>query len=262
MAAPLLPGGGPAMAALREGVIEPVDLATLLAIAQSFEFVSGGRCWASWEDLQLLTGLSEAQVRESADRLLAAQLVACNRDRDFVRWWYWRLHPQLFTDCRTTRQADARRWAEWREALASGCRPDDRVSGTRPRFLRQKAREREQLEAAAAGAAEPAAEPVAVAEGAQVLTAALAPAGAAAAARGRRRPAGNRRPAGGGEPQSPPAQARVQPAAVLPPVGRVQPAARVVNLRPSPEHRAADLAWRAEAEQRRRQRQQQQAAAS
>ncbi|MFN9113048.1 MAG: hypothetical protein ACK5XN_23515 [Bacteroidota bacterium] len=64
-------------------------------------------------------------------------------------------------------------------------------------------------------------------------------------------------PAGGGEPQSPPAQARVQPAAVLPPGGLGQPAARVVDLKPSAAHRAADLEWRRQSEERRRQRQQQ-----
>jgi hypothetical protein len=36
----------------------------------------------------------------------------------------------------------------------------------------------------------------------------------------------------------------------------------VVNLKPSAEHRAADLEWRQQSEERRRQRQQQQAAAS
>jgi hypothetical protein len=249
------------MAALREGQIEPADLAVLLAIVQSFEFM-GRRSWAEWSDLVQLTGLPEEAARAAAGRLLAAELVACGRDADRPSWWHWKLSPLLVTDCRGTRQADARVWAEWRELVASGARPDDRVSGTRLRALRQRAREREQLEAAAGAelaAAHVAERELVMVAPAREIVAALAPAAPAAPARGRRRPVESSpgSPAGGGEQQLPPAQARVQPAA---PPAPAAPAGRVVSIRPSDAHRAADLEWRRQSEERRRQRQQKVAA--
>jgi hypothetical protein len=234
------------MAALRQGLIEPADLAVLLAIVQSFEFM-GRRCWAEWSDLVQLTGLQEEAVRASAGRLLAAELVACGRDADRPSWWHWKLSPLLVTDCRGTRQAEARRWAEWRQLLAAGCRPDDRVSGTRLRFLRQKAREREQKAAARAAEAQ---------QPARVLVAALAPetpADRPAPARGVQRPPAAAAPAGGAggqrQQQPEPAGQTIRRQGLLSEIGS---RARVVDVRPTPEQRAAEAEWQAQADEARR----------
>jgi hypothetical protein len=148
---PLLPGGGPLLEALRQGLIEPSDVAVVLAILQSFEW-KGGRCWAEWPDLAAATGMPESVVMAATDRLQTAELLAVGRDADRPVWWFWVLHPLAVSDGRTAQQAERFRHAQWEQLLAAGARPDDRVSGTRPRLLRQLAREREAKAARAAAA--------------------------------------------------------------------------------------------------------------
>ena len=145
---PLLPGGGPALQALRTGEIEPHDFAVLDALRQSFEW-KGGRCWAEWPDLAAATGMPEESVRSATERLMQAQLLAVGRDADRPRWWFWVLHPWLVSDGRTTQQAERMRWAQWEQLLAAGGRPDDRVSGTRRRRLGELSREQAARAAAA-----------------------------------------------------------------------------------------------------------------
>jgi hypothetical protein len=146
---PLLPGGGPALQALRAGEIEPQDFAVLDALRQAFEW-KGGRCWAEWVDLATATGMPEELVKPATERLMQAQLLAVGRDADYRRWWFWVLHPSLVSDGRTTQQAERMRWAQWEQLLAAGDRPDAPVTGTRPRRLRELARERAAKQAARA----------------------------------------------------------------------------------------------------------------
>ena len=148
---PLLPDGGPLLVALRQGLIDASDLAVVWATLQSFEW-KGGRCWAEWPDLAAATGMPEESVRSATERLMQAQLLAVGRDADYRRWWFWVLHPCLVSDGRTTQQVERMRWAQWEQLLAAGARPDDPVTGTRPRRLRELARERAAKAAAKAPA--------------------------------------------------------------------------------------------------------------
>ncbi|MCP9911625.1 hypothetical protein KBZ15_17195 [Cyanobium sp. BA20m-p-22] len=147
----MLPDGGPLLVALRHGQIEAGDVAVVLAILGAFEW-KGGRCWAEWPDLAAATGMAEAAVMAATDRLQAAELLAVGRDADRPAWWFWVLHPLVVSDGRTTQQAERMRWAQWQQLLAGGVRPDDTVTGTRPRRLRELAREREAKAAAKAPA--------------------------------------------------------------------------------------------------------------
>ena len=145
---PLLPGGGPALQALRAGEIEPQDFAVLEALRQAFEW-KGGRCWAEWVDLVNATGMPEETVKPAAERLMQAQLLAVGRHSEQPSWRFWALHPDLASGGRTAQQAERMRWAQWEQLLAAGARPDDPVPGYRPRRAREWAREQAARAAAA-----------------------------------------------------------------------------------------------------------------
>ena len=136
----LLPDGGPLLVALRQGLIEPGDVAVVLAIAQGFEWISR-RYWATIPALAAAVGFKESQVMAAADRLLAAELVAYGWDRERPWLGFWRINPQLLSSGRATLQNERLHRTEWAELLDAGSRPDDRSGGTRPRRLRELARE-------------------------------------------------------------------------------------------------------------------------
>lgn len=241
----LLPDGGPLLSALRQGLVEASDAALVIALQQRFEW-RACRCWADWSDLAASTGMPEEAVRAAAERLMQAKLLAVGRHSENPSWAYWAVHPDLASDGRTTELAERRRWAQWAELLAAGARMDDRVSGSRLRYLKQLARKREQ-KAAARAAAE---------RSARVLVAALAPEAPAdrpAPARGVQRPPAAAAPAGGGGAgggrQPEPAEQTIRRQGLLSEIGS---RARVVDLRPTPEQRAAEAEWQAQADERRR----------
>ena len=137
---PLFGDGGPLLAALRQGLVEPQDFAVLEGLRQHLEW-RAERIWASLQDLSEMTGLPEPLVVESIAHLMAAGLLVYNRHPTHPVG-YFVMSPALQTNGQGGAHSARFRHAQWVEALASDLKPGDRISGTRPRRLRELARER------------------------------------------------------------------------------------------------------------------------
>jgi hypothetical protein len=90
----LMGADGLALVALRDGAIQPADLALLWTVGQHLNWRSG-RCKASTAELAEAMAATRGHVEQSLERLVAANLLIEGTDRRSGD--YLALHPLLFT---------------------------------------------------------------------------------------------------------------------------------------------------------------------
>jgi hypothetical protein len=88
--------GGLVLEALRNGAIEPSDVAILWTVVMNLNWRSG-RCWASPAELAAALSINLEAVEQALDRLLAAGLVVVGKRLSQSRRPYLAVHPLVCT---------------------------------------------------------------------------------------------------------------------------------------------------------------------